>query len=98
MRDRALSDAARRKVLQAASNQLLIGGQALAWWAARFVLDTQSEFPEGVTFDFDFLAGRREAAEIHRQLGGDLHIATLDDNTSQTAKIFLKNLEGDGPV
>lgn len=98
MRRRALSDRARSRILQAAPNQLLIGGQALGWWAVRLQVDPGSEFPDGVTFDFDFLASPQQAQEMHRILGGDLYIASRDEATSQTAKIFFRDFEGDGPV
>ena len=98
IRERALPDSARDKVLGAASGQLLVGGQALAWWAAHYRLDPGTDFPDGVTFDFDFLGSAAAAKALHTRIGGKLFVANHDEMPAQCAKIYIADFEGQGPL
>lgn len=98
MRGRALSPAAQSRVLAAAQDQLLIGGQARAWWAARLDALDANQFHEGVTYDFDFLGPRTALLALHQKLGGKLAVPTMDDATPQSGKLSFEDFEGDGPL
>ena len=77
---------------------LLVGGQALAFWAQRYHVKPLGVLAESVTSDADFVG----AATVARDLWGKLQALgwkywqpSLDDATSQTAKLS-KTVEGQG--
>ena len=94
MRAHTLSREALDRILAAAAEPILIGGQALVVWADYFGVDAGREFPRGVTFDVDFLGSAADAKKLHAALGGKLYIPTLDDVTTQAAKLYIENFEG----
>lgn len=79
------------------SDALLVGGQALAVWAHRYQVSTQTH-AAATTSDVDFLGSAqtaRELAEALKAKGWRFWQPSLDDATSQTAKLS-KTIEGQG--
>jgi len=67
---------------------LLVGGQALAFWAQRYEVEPPDVLITHITRDADFLGGRDVARSMVRQLDGwDIYEPGFDDVTSQTAKL-----------
>jgi len=71
---------------------LLVGGQALAFWANYFDVEPVGELSAKVTTDADFIGSTAVAAELLAALGRgwDMRSATLDDATGQVAKVYAK--------
>ena len=77
---------------------LLVGGQALAFWAQHFQIQPLDELAVNVTLDADFLGGRDIARDVSQSLKADgwtLWEAAFDDATAQSAKLS-KRVEGLG--
>lgn len=77
---------------------LLVGGQALAFWAQHYAVTPLGVLSANVTSDVDFLGSAhaaRELAEALKPLGWRFWRPTMDDATPQTAKLS-KRLEGKG--
>jgi hypothetical protein len=72
---------------------LLVGGQALAFWADYFGVRRPADLEAGVTADADFIGDSALARHLGTQLGWTVWIPTLDDATPQTGKVTrrLKN-------
>lgn len=72
---------------------LLVGGQALAFWADRLEVDRPAELTSGVTADADFIGDSALARRLGKHLGWRTWIPALDDATPQTGKVThrLKN-------
>jgi hypothetical protein len=72
---------------------LLVGGQALAFWADHFGVRRPADLESGVTADADFIGDSALARHLGKQLGWTTWIPTLDDATPQTGKVThrLKN-------
>jgi hypothetical protein len=71
---------------------LLVGGQALAFWATYFNVEPVGELSATVTTDADFIGSKAAAKELLAALGHgwDIRIATMDDATGQIAKVFAR--------
>ncbi len=71
---------------------VLVGGQAVAFWARQF--NIQPRLP-ALTVDIDFLATRAEAKRISARLNvrHELNVAAFDDNTPNSAVLRL-SLDG----
>ena len=77
---------------------LLVGGQALAFWAQHYQITPLGVLAQHVTSDADFLgsaATARELAEALRPHGWRYWPVSMDDATAQTAKLS-KRIEGEG--
>jgi hypothetical protein len=84
-----------RKILAMCSPRgLLVGGQALAFWADH--LDTQRppDLISGVTADADFIGDSALAKDLAKYLGWKLWIPALDDSTAQTGKVTRRTRSG----
>jgi hypothetical protein len=99
MEEIALTEAEIDEILQGCGTKaLLVGGQALAFWAQHFQIAPAGVLASHVTYDVDFVGGLTTARELAKQLksaGWRLHAATFDDATVQTAKLS-KRVEGEG--
>jgi len=69
---------------------LLVGGQALAFWALHFEVEPVGVLATEVTTDADFLGTRAIAMALHKALGPPwkIRVATADDVGFQTAKVY----------
>ena len=83
-----------RKILSICSPRgLLVGGQALAFWADHLHVRLPGDLASGVTADADFIGDASLAKSLGKHLGWDTWIPALDDATAQTGKVThrLKN-------
>lgn len=69
------------------SETLLVGGQALAFWALHYEVEPPEELQARITSDVDFIGPGTVAADLGRKLGWKVYLPTLDDATSQTGKV-----------
>jgi hypothetical protein len=78
-------------------NALLVGGQSLAFWAARFDVEPIAELSSMVTTDADFIGSATVAKALLAALGPTwkMRTATMDHATSQVAIVYT-NLPGGG--
>ena len=69
---------------------LLVGGQALAFWALHYDVQPIGVLSSAVTTDVDFIGSRGVAQTLRESLGApwELATATLDDFGPQTAKVY----------
>jgi len=66
---------------------LLVGGQALAFWADHLQVKRPEELTSGVTADADFIGDSALARELAEHLRWKVWLPTLDDATPQTGKV-----------
>jgi len=66
---------------------LLVGGQALAFWAVWFKIESPAELGDKVTTDADFIGSSTNADALNKQLHWTMWKPSLDDSTPQTAKL-----------
>lgn len=66
---------------------LLVGGQALAFWADHLNVRRPANLESGVTADADFIGDSALAKELGKRLRWETWIPTLDDVTPQTGKV-----------
>jgi hypothetical protein len=66
---------------------LLVGGQALAFWAVWFKIESPAELGDKVTTDADFVGSSKNARALNKQLHWAMWTPSLDDSTPQTAKL-----------
>jgi hypothetical protein len=69
---------------------LLVGGQALAFWAVWFKIESPAELGDKVTTDADFVGSSKNARALNKQLHWTMWTPSLDDSTPQTAKLTKK--------
>ena len=74
---------------------LLVGGQALAFWALWFKVQTPSELRDKVTTDVDFIGSGSNAAALNKHLHWTIWKPEFGDATPQTAKL-TKRVENNG--
>jgi hypothetical protein len=74
---------------------LLVGGQALAFWADHLQVQRPSNLVSGVTADADFIGDAALAKSLGERLGWETWIPALDDATPQTGKVTHR-LDGGG--
>lgn len=76
---------------------LLVGGQALAFWATRFDVEPVAELSTLVTSDADFIGAVTVAKALLAALGPTwkMRTATMDHATGQVALVYT-NLPGGG--
>jgi hypothetical protein len=85
-----------RKILSICSPRgLLVGGQALAFWADHLQVERPANLVSGVTSDADFIGDSVLAKDRARRLGWQIWIPTLDDSTPQTGKVTHRTKSGD---
>jgi hypothetical protein len=84
-----------RKILGICSPRgLLVGGQALAFWADRLKVELPGALVSGVTADADFIGDSALASDLAKRLGWRIWIPTLDDSTPQTGKVTHRTRRG----
>ena len=94
-REAPLTDEEVSRILAICSPEgLLVGGQALAFWANRLGVDLPGELQSGVTADADFIGGSGLAQALGKELGWKTWLPTLDDATPNTGKVTLKLADG----
>jgi hypothetical protein len=74
---------------------LLVGGQALAFWAVWFKIESPADLGDKVTTDADFIGSRANAAALNKQLHWTIWEPSFDDATPQTAKLS-KRVDNNG--
>jgi hypothetical protein len=72
------------------SQALLVGGQALAFWATRFEVEPVGTLSACVTSDADFIGTSRVAEKLRNELNWNIWLPTMDDATEQTAKVTTR--------
>jgi hypothetical protein len=84
-----------RKILSICSPRgLLVGGQALAFWADHLQVERPTNLVSGVTADADFIGDSVLARTLGNRLGWETWIPTLDDSTPQTGKVTHRTKSG----
>lgn len=73
---------------------LLVGGQALAFWADHYRVRRPSDLESGVTADADFIGDSDLARRLGKELGWTTWIPALDDATPQTGKVTRRLRNG----
>ncbi len=85
-----------RKILTICSPAgLLVGGQALAFWADYFQVERPENLVSGVTADADFIGDAALASTLGKRLGWQIWIPALDDSTPQTGKVTHRTESGE---
>ena len=94
-REAALSQSDIVKILRICMpDGLLVGGQALAFWADRLSVARPAELISEITSDADFIGDASLARKLGQQLGWKTWIPALDDATSQTGKVTHRLANG----
>lgn len=84
-----------RSILKVCSTEgVLVGGQALAFWADHFALTRPAALVAVVSADADFIADGELARRLARELGWKPWIPGFDDATFQTGKVTHKLPDG----
>lgn len=90
-----LSDEDVRRILAICSpHALLVGGQALAFWADHLSVEPPATLADGVTADADFIGDAALAKKLGKQLGWRTWIPSIDDATPQTGKVTQRLRSG----
>jgi hypothetical protein len=85
-----------QKILSICSPRgLLVGGQALAFWADHLRVERPVNLVSGVTADADFIGDSALAKDLARRLGWQIWIPSLDDSTPQTGKVTHRTKSGE---
>jgi hypothetical protein len=84
-----------RRILSIASPRgLLVGGQALAFWADRLQVERPTTLVSVVTADADFIGDSVLAKDLAKRLGWQVWIPSLDDSTPQMGKVTQRTKGG----
>ncbi len=84
-----------RKILSICSPRgLLVGGQALAFWADHLQVERPLNLVSGVTAGANFIGDSALAKDLARRLGWKVWIPALDDPTPQTGKVTHRTKSG----
>jgi hypothetical protein len=84
-----------QKILSICSPEgLLVGGQALAFWADHLQVKRPANLISGVTADADFIGDSLLAKNLGKRLGWQTWIPALDDSTPQTGKVTHRTRNG----
>src|ERR1700678_2852043 len=84
-----------QKILSICSPRgLLVGGQALAFWADHLQVERPENLVSGVTADADFIGDSVLAKDLANRLGWQIWIPALDDSTPQTGKVTHRTKSG----
>jgi hypothetical protein len=74
---------------------VLVGGQALAFWAHYYRVRAPADLRPYVTLDVDFLGTSAQAAAFADRLpGARLYVPTLDDHTPSSGRVVARNVLG----
>jgi hypothetical protein len=73
---------------------ILVGGQALAFWADRLKVAIPVELQPIITADVDFIGNSTLASALGRRLGWKTWLPSLDDASSQTGKVTQRTKGG----
>jgi hypothetical protein len=85
-----------QKILSICSPRgLLVGGQALAFWADHLRVERPLNLVSGVTADADFIGDSALAKDLARRLGWQVWIPSLDDSTPHTGKVTHRTKSGE---
>jgi hypothetical protein len=85
-----------QKILSICSPRgLLVGGQALAFWADHLRVERPANLVSGVTADADFIGDSALAKDLARHLGWQVWIPALDDSTPHTGKVTRRTKSGE---
>src|SRR3984957_6231588 len=85
-----------QKILSICSPRgLLVGGQALAFWADHLRVERPANLLSGVTADADFIGNSALAKDLARHLGWQIWIPALDDSTPQMGKLTHRTKSGE---
>lgn len=77
------------------SDLVLVGGQALAFWARYYSIEPPDDLVPYVTLDVDFLGGAVDARTFAAGLpAARVYIASLDDHTPSSARVVSNNVLG----
>lgn len=83
------------KILRICSPRgLLVGGQALAFWADYLQVSRPADLGSGVTADADFIGDSTLARELGKSLGWRTWIPSLDDATLNTGTVTRRLRSG----
>jgi hypothetical protein len=95
-REAPLTRADVRKILRICSTRgILVGGQALAFWADHLDVRLPDGLASGVTADADFIGDADLARRLGSSLGWSTWLPSLDEATPQTGKVTHR-LRGGG--
>lgn len=84
-----------QKILSICSPRgLLVGGQALAFWADHLQVQRPASLVSGVTADADFIGDSVLAKDLGKRLAWQTWIPSLDDSTPQTGKVTHRTKSG----
>lgn len=84
-----------RSILKVCSPEgVLVGGQALGFWADHYDVRRPADLEPAVSADADFIADGALARKLARTLGWKSWIPELDDATFQTGKVTQKQRDG----
>jgi hypothetical protein len=84
-----------QKILSICSPRgLLVGGQALAFWADHLQVERPVNLVSGITADADFIGDSVLAKDLGKRLGWQTWIPALDDSTPQTGKVTHRTRGG----
>jgi hypothetical protein len=84
-----------QKILKICSPEgLLVGGQALAFWADHLEVELPGKLSDGVTGGADFIGDSALAMALGKRLGWQTWIPTMDDATPQTGKVTQRLRNG----
>jgi hypothetical protein len=76
-----------RKILSICSpSGLLVGGQALAFWADHLQVKRPANLVSGITADADFIGDSLLAKKLGKRLGWQTWIPALDDSTGKVTR------------
>lgn len=94
-REEPLSPTDVREILKTCSpDGLLVGGQALAFWADFLEVARPSILSSGVSSDADFIGDAALARRLARALRWKEWVPSMDDATPQTAKVTHRTAGG----
>jgi hypothetical protein len=80
--------------IETPGNIVLVGGQSLSFWVDHYDIPIPKTDTPYLTQDADFLAGKNDALAISELLGGQVKLATLDDNTPNIATLVFRGSAG----
>jgi hypothetical protein len=84
-----------KAILAACSpDSLLVGGQALAFWAEYLQVRLPELLASGVTADADFIGSAAMATRLGKSLGWKVWVPQPDDATPQTGKVTHRLRDG----
>jgi hypothetical protein len=94
-REEPLSPAEVREILKVCSaDGLLVGGQALAFWADFLEVALPPLLSSGVSSDVDFIGDVALARKLARSLRWSEWVPSMDDATPHTAKVAKRAADG----